>query len=107
MATEDEMLVGGGGTTDEDFRELKSTREDLEIMQFKVDFDVVPEWSNVLERICQHHAESTKAGVLGDSYVVKAAVAPEKRAELMHVIETMWGEFARRRKLRGDWQTGR
>jgi len=107
MANDDEMLVGTPATDDADFKDLKSTRDDLEIVQFAVEFDLVPDWSNVLERICQHNAVSTKSGVLGDSFVVKAAVAPEKREELMHIIETMWGEFARRRKLRGDWHTGR
>jgi len=107
MATDDEMLVGKAAKpVDADLQEAVSDREDLETVHFEVPFDLVPDWSNVLERICQHNCVSTKSGVMGDKFVVKTAVAPEKRDELMHIVQSMWGEFARRRKLRGDWHTG-
>jgi hypothetical protein len=74
------------------------------VVRFELGFDLVPEWSNVLESICRHHAESCKAGVSGEQFVVKAAVAPENHEELMAIVQRMWNEFARRRKLRGEWK---
>ncbi len=106
MATHDDLIIGRTPEPSDDSM-LDGKRTDLQIVRFELGFDLVPEWSNVLENICQHHAESTKAGVLGDQFVVKAAVAPEKREELMAIVQRMWNEFARRRKLRGDWKPER
>lgn len=102
MANHDDLLIRKAPEPS-DASMLEGKRTDLQIVRFELGFDLVPEWSNVLENICAHHAESCKAGVSGQQFVVKAAVAPERREELMAIVQRMWNEFARRRKLRGEW----
>ncbi len=102
MPTEDEMLIGGG-KREEDAETLASQRDDLEILRLEVEMDLVPDWSNALQRMCAHYGEAVSVGVAGDKFVVKTAVAPEKKPELMATIQRYWAEFARRRKLEDRW----
>lgn len=103
MPTEDEMLIGGGQEPTPDADELAELRDDLEILRLEVEMDLVPDWSNALQRMCAHFGEAVSVGVAGDKFVVKTAVAPEKKPELMATIQRYWAEFARRRKLENRW----
>jgi len=105
VPTEDEMLLGEGGSDGEtpDAESLAELRDDLEILRLEVEMDLVPDWSNALQRMCAHYGEAVSVGVADDKFIVKAAVAPEKKPELMATIQRYWAEFARRRKLENRW----
>lgn len=103
MPREDELLIGGGKEATPDAEELASVRDDLEILRLEVELDLVPDWSNALQRMCAHFGEAVSVGVAGDTFVVRTAVAPEKKPELMATIQRYWAEFARRRKLEDRW----
>ncbi len=104
MATDDDLLIKRRDDPDEAADPLAGKRNDLEIIRLEVEFDLVPDWSNALQRMCAHYGEAVNVGVQGDKFVVRAAVAPEKKDELMATIQRYWVEFARRRKLEGRWQ---
>ena len=103
VATEDEMLIGGASPAVPDADDVAELRDDLEILRLEVEMDLVPDWSNALQRMCAHYGEAVSVGVAGDKFVVKTAVAPEKKPELMATIQRYWAEFARRRKLEDRW----
>jgi hypothetical protein len=99
------MLIGSGAPPDDapDAESLAELRDDLEILRLEVELDLVPDWSNALQRMCAHYGEAVSVGVAGDKFIVKTAVAPEKKPELMATIQRYWAEFARRRKLENRW----
>lgn len=107
MPTEDEMVIGlpGGSSEAEssDADAFAEKRTDLEVLRLEVELDLVPDWSNALQRMCAHYGEAVSVGVAGDKFIVKTAVSPEKKAELLATIQRYWAEFARRRKLEDRW----
>ena len=103
MATEDEMLIGATASESSDATDLDTKRTDLEVLRLEVEMDLVPDWSNALQRMCAHFGEAVSVGIAGETFVVKTAIAPEKKAELLATIQRYWAEFARRRKLEDRW----
>jgi hypothetical protein len=97
------LIKAPGHDENADADALAAKRTDLEILRLEVQFDLVPEWSNALQRMCAHYGEAVSVGVEKDIFIVKTAVAPEKKAELMATIQRYWAEFARRRKLEDRW----
>ena len=93
------MPANDDGTVD-----VSAARTDLEHVRVEVEYDLVPDWSNALQRMCAFFGEAVAVGVEGDKFVVKAAIAPEKKDELMATIQRHWAEFARRRKQEGRWR---
>ncbi|MCB9673829.1 MAG: hypothetical protein H6737_01855 [Alphaproteobacteria bacterium] len=77
--------------------------DDCEILAFKVEMTLVPEWSNLVERICTHHGERVAVALEGDQMVVKVAVKDENKPGMLNDLQNFWDEFARRRKLEGRW----
>ena len=89
----------------EDPSDREAPLEGMELIAFRVDFDLVPEWSNTLERIGQHHAAKVAVGVESDALVVKIAVAPPRKAALMADVGRYWDLFVERRKREGRWKS--
>ena len=78
--------------------------EGVEVISLKIEVELVPDWSNVVERIARHHGERVAVGILGDAFVVKVAVKPEKKEHLLHDVQRTWALFVERRKREGRWQ---
>ena len=74
-----------------------------DIIALRVTFDLVPEWSNTLERIARFHGLRVAVGVEGDAMVVKVAVRPEERPRLLADVQRYWELFVERRKREGRW----
>jgi hypothetical protein len=75
----------------------------VEVIALRVTLDLVPEWSNTLERIAQHHGVRVVVGVEGDALVVKVAVRPEVRQRFLADVQRYWDLFVERRKREGRW----
>ena len=78
--------------------------EGRETVALRVAFDLVPEWSNLLERIALHHGEQVALGVDGRSYVMKVAMVPERKTGFLADVERHWALFVERRKREGRWK---
>lgn len=78
--------------------------EGAEVLALRVELDLVPEWSNVVERIARAHGERVVMGVEGDAFVVKVAVLPERKGALMGDVQRYWEGFVDRRKREGRWK---
>ncbi len=78
--------------------------EGVEVLSLKVELDLVPEWSNVLERIAKYYGERVAVGVRGGGLVVKVAVLPEKKEPMLADIQRTWLLFVDRRKREGRWR---
>ena len=78
--------------------------EGTEVLAMRVEFDLVPEWSNVVERIARHHGERVAVGVEGGQLVIKVAVTPDKKPPLMGDMQRYWSAFVDRRKKEGRWK---
>jgi hypothetical protein len=76
----------------------------LEVVSLRIEFELVPEWSSVVEKIANFHSQRVAVGFQGKDLVVKAAVAPERKAHLMADIGRYWDQFVERRKREGRWQ---
>lgn len=79
--------------------------EGLETVALRVEFDLVPEWSNLLERIALQHGERVAMGVEGRSFVVKVAVVPERKTGFLADVERHLTLFVERRKREGRWRS--
>jgi hypothetical protein len=77
--------------------------EGMEVIELRVEFDLIPDWSNTLERIAQGHAARTKLLVQSDALVVKIAIAPEKREAFFADVQRYWEMFAEWRRRQGRW----
>ena len=78
--------------------------EGAEVLAMRVELDLVPEWSNVVERIARQHGERVVVGVEGGQFVIKVAVRPERKPPLMGDMERYWKAFVERRKKEGRWK---
>lgn len=78
--------------------------EGMQTVALRVELDLVPEWSNLLERIAHHHGSSVAMGVDGPSFVVKVAIVPERKPAFLADVERHWGLFVERRKREGRWR---
>ena len=86
--------------TDDESEPLAGT----ETVALRVELDLVPEWSNLLERIAHHHAARVAMGVDGPSFVVKVALVPERKPAFLKDVERHWALFVERRKREGRWR---
>ncbi len=77
---------------------------ELEVLALKVELDLVPEWSNTIERIARHHGDAVEVGLDGEVLVVKVAVQPERKAGLLADVQGCWQLFVERRKREGRWR---
>jgi len=77
--------------------------EDAEVLAFKIEMTLVPEWSNLVERICTHHGERVAVAMQQDELVIKVAVLDENKPGMLRDLQSFWDEFAARRKLEGRW----
>ncbi len=84
-------------------REHEANPDRNEVMAFRIGVDLVPEWSNLVERICNHHGERVAAALEGEEYVIKVKVLVENKPGMLRDMENFWREFAKRRKLEGRW----
>ncbi|MEQ1501268.1 MAG: hypothetical protein ABMB14_03515 [Myxococcota bacterium] len=78
--------------------------DSVDELTLRVELDLVPEWSNTLERIAVHHGARVAVGVLGDALGVKVALAPERKDRFLADVERMWDLFVERRKREGRWR---
>lgn len=78
--------------------------EGTETVALRVELDLVPEWSNLLERIAHHHGEQVAVGVEGPTYVVKVALVADRKGIFLADVERHWGLFVERRKQQGRWK---
>lgn len=76
----------------------------LEVLALKIELDLVPEWSNTVERIGRHHGEAVEVGLDGGEVVVKIAVRPEQRDAMLTDVRRCWELFVERRKREGRWR---
>lgn len=76
----------------------------MEIVALKIEFDLVPEWSDIVERIARHHSQQVEVGFEGNNLVVKAKVPPEVKPRMMGDIARYWDPFVERRKREGRWK---
>jgi hypothetical protein len=80
------------------------TLDGMEVVSLRIEFDLVPEWSTVVEKIANFHSTRVAVGFQGQDLVVKAAVAPERKAHLMADLGRYWDQFVERRKREGRWK---
>lgn len=83
---------------------LPDSVEGMEVVALKIEFDLVPEWSDVVEKIARFHSQKVAVGFQGQNLVVKAAVPPERKAHLMADLGRYWEQFVERRKREGRWK---
>ncbi|MEZ4241693.1 MAG: hypothetical protein R3F59_37210 [Myxococcota bacterium] len=76
----------------------------MEIIALRATFDLVPEWTNTLERIATHHGARVVLGVDGEAMVVKVALLPARREHFLAEVQRYWEQFVERRKREGRWQ---
>ena len=84
--------------------EEEEALEGMETVALRVELDLVPEWSNLLERIANHHGKRVAVGVEGAAFVVKVAMVPEKKPVFMADVARHWDHFVERRKREGRWR---
>lgn len=77
--------------------------EDCEVLAFKIEMTLVPEWSNLVEKICTHHGERVAVALEDDQMVVKVAVRDENKPGMLRDLQSFWDEFVKRRELEGRW----
>jgi hypothetical protein len=76
---------------------------DCEILTLRIELDLVPQWSNVVEKIARHHGERVVVGVHGPELLVRVAVKPDNKPGMMRDMERYWADFVELRKREGRW----
>lgn len=79
------------------------TDKPLEIVALRIEMELVPDWSNLVERICRHHGEDVAAAIEGEEYVIKCSIDPENKPGMMRDLENFWHKFAEQRRQAGEW----
>jgi hypothetical protein len=102
-AVESPILTPESSTMDDAEGEGEAPLDGCEIYAFRVEMELVPEWSNLVERICSHHGERVGVALEGPEMVIKVAILPENKPGMMNDLQNFWGEFVKRRKLEGRW----
>ena len=93
------MADDASGTEPEDGQAPKT-----EILSLKVPMDLVPDWSNVLEKMGAWYGESVEVGLEGTFLVVRVALLPEKKPMMMADLQRTWNVFVEDRKRQGRWK---
>lgn len=91
----------------DDTDETQAPPEDevkTEILQFKVPMELVPDWSNVLEKMGAWYGESVEIGLEGTSLVVRVTLLPEKKEVMLADMQRTWNIFVEDRKRQGRWK---
>lgn len=78
--------------------------EGTEVIVLKVELDLVPDWSNTLERIAAAHAARVVMGIEGQAFVVKIAIRPFMKQAFLADVQRYWEAFVERRKREGRWR---
>lgn len=78
--------------------------EGVDTLALRIDWDLVSDWSPVVERIARTYAERVVTGIEGRSLVVKLAIRPERRGAFEADMNRYWEAFVERRKREGRWK---
>ncbi|HHO50367.1 MAG TPA: hypothetical protein ENK18_05700 [Deltaproteobacteria bacterium] len=74
------------------------------MLALKIELELVPEWSNTVERIGGLHGEAVEVGLDGGEVVVRVAVRPEQKEAMLIDVRRCWALFVERRKREGRWR---
>ena len=75
----------------------------LELCEFRIEKKLIPDWSNVVEKICLHHGENVGADMELNELVIRVEIDPENKPGMMRDIQSFWGRFVEARQAMGQW----
>ena len=83
--------------------EAEENTKGTEVLGFRIEMDLAPDWSNLVERICRHHGEYTEVALEGDEIVVRKRIKVENKPGMMRDMQNFWNAFVEKRKVEGKW----
>lgn len=91
----------------EKFRRISEDFEDPEgitEMTFRFDMELVPQWTNLMERICIHHAERYQTFAEPDGYVIKIQIENQNKGTFVNDVNNFWRDYVAQEKRAGRWR---
>lgn len=91
----------------EQFRRISEDDEDplgTTELTFKFDMDLVPRWTNLVERICLHHCERYQTFVDPQGYVIKLRIINENKPGFINDVNNFWRDYVKQEKQAGRWK---
>jgi hypothetical protein len=92
---------------DEDLPNGHAPAEDApatELVEIRVEFDLVPEWSNVVEKIGKYYGESVEVGFAGKDLIVKVTIKTSEKERMKYDLDKTWDYFVETKKREGKWK---
>jgi hypothetical protein len=75
-----------------------------EVVDIRVEFDLVPEWSNVVEKIGRYYGERVEVGFEGKDLVVKITIRRSEKERMMYDLSKTWDYFVDTKKRERKWK---
>ncbi len=75
---------------------------DTEVMALRISFDLVPEWSRVVERVAADLGRSVTASAEPDGYVVRVELDKAIKPRFVAEIRKYWVGFQEYRERQGE-----
>jgi hypothetical protein len=76
---------------------------DLVTLELKIDFSLVPEWSNMVERMAKHFGEEVTARAQPDHLLLVVKLRPEQKAPFQQEMKLWYTRYAAREQRLGRW----
>jgi len=78
-----------------------------ERMTMRIGMDLVPEWSNAVERMARYYGEEVAVGVADDGLTIDLTIQPHRKEGLLADMQNHWDAFVQARKQAGRWTPAR
>lgn len=75
-----------------------------EVVDIRVEFDLVPEWSNVVEKIGRYYGTGVDVGFEGKDLIVKITIKKSEKERMLFDLEKTWEYFVSTKKLQRKWK---
>jgi hypothetical protein len=75
-----------------------------EVVDLRVEFDLVPEWSNVVEKVGRYYGERVEVGFEGKDLIVKITIKKSEKERMMYDLGKTWDYFVDTQKRAGKWR---
>lgn len=84
--------------------EVLSELAPTEVVDVRVEFDLVPEWSTVVEKIGNYYGQKVEVGFEGKDLIVKITIKKSEKERMMYDLGKTWDYFVDTKKRERKWK---
>jgi hypothetical protein len=104
MAEDDATDPTDAGLVRPSLAQVLADLSPTEVVDLRVEFDLVPEWSTVVEKIGNYYGEKVDVGFEGRDLIVKITIKKAMKERMMYDLGKTWEYFVDTQKRAGKWK---